>query len=551
MKAAILLFAALPVLHNGRVKPVDTVARSSLLMFSGKQTVKTEEKRLSATEWLLDVLFVPEKADRYKVFMVNDADVQALLGRGEKDGRFLSFTDLSPHIEEIRRQAEQAHRLEAPQRNRFQTAVVNLESRLTLYQRLKNTIQVEDTEDYTLELAVFSDSLLPGVRAVQAHMKGGKGDERALSRLAVFFERYKFLARAAAFRPLPPESGDDWLSMGDGLLEGLKSGRPHPAIRGLAFLSRDWRRGDEAAFAQAVSDTAKAVELRAPASVTRARWEVRFNRIQLFYWGILLYFLAAALALWRPKWAFALLGATFALHTVGLLARMWLEGRPPVTNLYSSAIFIGWFAVLLSLLLRKPFATLGGAAIGSITLIIAHNLTGSGDTMEMMRAVLDSNFWLGTHVVTVTIGYAATFLAGILAHVWILKRSPEKDLPKAVYGVVCFALFFSFVGTVLGGIWADQSWGRFWGWDPKENGAFLIVLWNAIILHCRWAGFIRDRGLMIMAVFGNIVTALSWFGVNMLGIGLHSYGFMDKAFWALALFCATQLSLMSWAASRK
>jgi ABC-type transport system involved in cytochrome c biogenesis permease subunit len=100
---------------------------------------------------------------------------------------------------------------------------------------------------------------------------------------------------------------------------------------------------------------------------------------------------------------------------------------------------------------------------------------------------------------------------------------------------------FSFIGTVLGGIWADQSWGRFWGWDPKENGAFLIVLWNAIILHARMGGYVRERGFMALAVLGDVVTALSWFGVNMLGIGLHSYGFMDKAAGWLGAFCALQL----------
>jgi hypothetical protein len=97
---------------------------------------------------------------------------------------------------------------------------------------------------------------------------------------------------------------------------------------------------------------------------------------------------------------------------------------------------------------------------------------------------------------------------------------------------------------VLGGIWADQSWGRFWGWDPKENGALLIVIWCAIMLHARWGGIVRERGLMIMAIFGNIVTAFSWFGVNMLGIGLHSYGFMDAAFKWLMLFNATQVCLI-------
>jgi ABC-type transport system involved in cytochrome c biogenesis permease subunit len=186
-------------------------------------------------------------------------------------------------------------------------------------------------------------------------------------------------------------------------------------------------------------------------------------------------------------------------------------------------------------------------------LIIAHHLAEQGDTMEMMRAVLDSNFWLSTHVVAITIGYSSTFLAGTLAHVYILRgfltssltKDQARTLARMTYGVVCFSLLMSFTGTVLGGIWADQSWGRFWGWDPKENGALMIVLWNAIILHARWGGYIRERGLMVMAVFGNVVTSLSWFGVNMLGIGLHSYGWMDKAFYWLSFFIATQLVVMA------
>jgi cytochrome c biogenesis factor len=129
-----------------------------------------------------------------------------------------------------------------------------------------------------------------------------------------------------------------------------------------------------------------------------------------------------------------------------------------------------------------------------------------------------------------------------------LTKQTADSLARMTYGVVCFATLFSFVGTVLGGIWADQSWGRFWGWDPKENGAVLIVLWCAIILHARWGGFIRQRGLMIMAIFGNVVTSFSWFGVNMLGVGLHSYGFMQKAFPWLVGFIVSQIALMAVAA---
>jgi ABC-type transport system involved in cytochrome c biogenesis permease subunit len=249
------------------------------------------------------------------------------------------------------------------------------------------------------------------------------------------------------------------------------------------------------------------------------------------------------------------------IHTFGLLFRMWLEGRPPVTNLYSSAIFIGWGCVILGIILERIFAVGLGSAVASfagfVTLVIAHNLSLDGDTMEMLRAVLDTNFWLATHVVVVTLGYASTFMAGLLGITYVLLglftpllkyKSGEMELggvlTKMAYGIVCFAALFCFTGTVLGGIWADQSWGRFWGWDPKENGALLIVLWNVIILHARWGGMIRERGLMNMVIFGNIVTSWSWFGVNMLGIGLHNYGFTEAAFKWLVLFATSQAALM-------
>jgi ABC-type transport system involved in cytochrome c biogenesis permease subunit len=204
---------------------------------------------------------------------------------------------------------------------------------------------------------------------------------------------------------------------------------------------------------------------------------------------------------------------------------------------------------VLERIFRDGIGIVASAFIGFVTLIIAHHLSLSGDTMEMLRAVLDTNFWLATHVVVITAGYASMFVAGILALVYIVRGfftrslfpATARSLNRMVYGIICFSTLFSFVGTILGGIWADQSWGRFWGWDPKENGALLIVIWCAIILHARWGGMIRERGLMAMAVFGNIVTAFSWFGVNMLGIGLHSYGFMDKAFNWLVLFSASQM----------
>jgi len=193
---------------------------------------------------------------------------------------------------------------------------------------------------------------------------------------------------------------------------------------------------------------------------------------------------------------------------------------------------------------------------------VAKNLiefSSAGDTLEPMRAVLNSNFWLTTHVITITIGYGAMFVAGLIGITYVLwavlgtgmSKSSANALYAACYGTIGFATILSFIGTMTGGIWADQSWGRFWGWDPKENGALLIVLWCAVLLHARWGGLVRRRGFLALAIFGNIVTAWSWFGTNMLGIGLHSYGFMDSAFWWLAGFAISQLLIMALAAMPK
>ncbi|MCH2570492.1 MAG: cytochrome c biogenesis protein CcsA [Planctomycetes bacterium] len=208
--------------------------------------------------------------------------------------------------------------------------------------------------------------------------------------------------------------------------------------------------------------------------------------------------------------------------------------------------------MLLEGIFRNGIGNVVCGVTGFLTLRIADGLAGDGDTMEMMQAVLDTNFWLATHVTCITFGYSATFLAGFLGILFVLlglftktlSQKGMQTLGRMIYGIVCFATLLSFVGTVLGGIWADQSWGRFWGWDPKENGALIIVLWNALILHARWGGMIRQRGVAVLAITGNIVTAWSWFGVNLLGVGLHSYGFLSSTQDWLLLFATSQLALV-------
>lgn len=566
-KASVEAFARLPVLEGGRVKPMDSFARNSLLLIRGTQSLPVEGRTMPAAEWLLEAMFKPESADTLKVFVIDDPDVLGLLGLEQGGERRFAYWQVEPKRDEVGRQAQAAERLDAAKRTRFQSAVVALGHRLDLYERIKNTVMVAGSDDPAEELAAFGTALPGALRAVHAPGKASARDRASMKALAQLLERYQFLARAAAFRPLPPRRGepdDAWTSYGEAVLAPGHGREPHPGLSSYALLARGWRKGDVSAFSSAARELSEWDAENRPADARRARQEVLFNKAQPFVSGMALYIgaLLAVFAWWATRRAEAraaagaLFYAALAVHTLGLFARIVLQGRPPVTNLYSSAVFVGWAAALLGAFAerahKKGFAWAGGALLGFCTLLIAQHLSASGDTMEMMRAVLDSNFWLGTHVVTVTIGYASTFLAGALGAAWVLRRQfvaePDAETTKALvslaYGVVAFSVLFSFVGTTLGGIWADQSWGRFWGWDPKENGALLIVLWNALILHARFAGYARERGFMTMTVFGNVVTALSWFGVNMLGIGLHSYGFMDKAFYWLSAFCASQLMVM-------
>ena len=534
-------FAKIPVTAEGRVKPMDTVARSALAIIGGKQTARVGEETLPAVRWMLDVIAKPQAANAYPVFRVDHPDVKALIGvgpgtpGGDEKKRF-SFDEIMAHRERLAEQAERAEAVKANSRNAYQKHLLDLVEQLNLYGRMQQmqypfVVPPMDGHDWRpIAAVVHADH--PGHEA-HAHEVG----------------------------PTPPEA------------------------TAFTAILQAYGAGDAVTFNRLAAEFADSAAERSPGEAQKASFEVVFNRLAPFYQGTVLYVLSFVLAFGAVllmaredgRWArrlgvtaVTLMGVGFLVHTFGIAARVYLQGYAPVTNLYSSAVFIGWVAVLVGLLMERVFrnriATIVASAIGFATLIIAHNLA-DGDTMQMMQAVLDSNFWLSTHVITVTVGYAATFLAGAFGAAFILvgvytpylTKDAAKALTKMMYGTVAFALFFSFVGTVLGGIWADQSWGRFWGWDPKENGAVLIVLMNAIILHARWGGMIRERGVAVLSIVGSIVTLWSWFGTNMLGVGLHSYGFMDSAlFWMtvaviahLAVASAGLIPVARWASAER
>jgi ABC-type transport system involved in cytochrome c biogenesis permease subunit len=508
---AIHEFGKIPVIDNGRIKPLDSIARTQLRVVSDTETFKDDQGRSApAIRWLLDVMVdtldSKETARSHKVFRIYHPQVRHALGlEGEREGYRFSireFGDRLPNLGEQIRQAVDKQHAEKPL-DEQDRELLKFQRRLTAFQAV-------------------SRFQLP-------HL-------------------------------VPPSNGQtEWRTLPDAMQP--TTSRDENAMSFVRILEA-YAKGDAAAFNGETAAYLARVSGAFPVESGKSGLEAAFNRMEPFNTCGALYLIAfvlscGALLGWsRPlnRSAFSLIAVVWVAHTLALATRIYLSGRAPVTNLYSSAIFIGWggvlFGLAFELIFKVGIGNMVAAKSGFLTLLVAYVLAADGDTMEVLQAVLDTNFWLWTHVTCITLGYAASYVAGLIGLIYLLMglftrgltAEMRTILARMTYGTVCFAMFFSFVGTVLGGLWADDSWGRFWGWDPKENGALMIVLWNALILHARWGGLVRERGLALLTVFGNVVVSWSWFGVNELSVGLHSYGFTEgRAKW-LAIFMLSQVA---------
>jgi ABC-type transport system involved in cytochrome c biogenesis permease subunit len=532
-------FAHFPVKYEGRKKPIDTLARNMLTLLSDKQSVRVDGEKRSAAQWLLDNISGRREAMDYKVFRIENLDLLSSLGLDERKGFRYSYRELMPALGKLDAATRSAYGKNEQQRDLYDKQVMKVAHKVYSYQNA---------------MASFEDP-------------SGLPEEQVM----VTAQRYMRLEGQSIPLTIPPSAGNArWRPLMSSLLANHPSMqavtghamKPDPMAVQFGVMLAAYRTENVTLFNEAVQEYGQLVQAESPEAFEKLSFETFYNRLDAFMKSAELYLLVFVISCfgWMARKrgpisaALALMISAFIPHTFAIIARVFLSGYPPVTNLYSSAIFIGWAAVLAGIVLELGYrkaegmGNLVGGVAGFITLLIAHFLAGDGDTMEQMRAVLDTRFWLATHVITITLGYMATFVAGTLGVFYIiaglftrrLDEATNDNMYRMMYGVTCFALLLSFVGTVLGGLWADDSWGRFWGWDPKENGALLIVIWTAIMLHARYGMMVKSRGFAVMAVFGNIVTAWSWFGVNQLSVGLHSYGFTQSASFWLLVFVISQ-----------
>ncbi len=628
----------IPLVYEGRMKPLDTLARNSMLILSDSESfalydvtlnelgtkpdqvklavqntkpepalakvddsklpqlvlqgapsyqahaltaeleelgakVKLKRRGQPAMRWLMELMSRPRVADSYPIFRIENPAVLDKLGLSPREGLRYAYTEFEARLDkDLADEFTEAAKLEQEspeQLDTYQRKLLEFEKKRRLYLKLRLSFTVAKPETEA-EARQFMQ-LLEQLQRTQPPLSVPPSQDEA----------------PETSGPLGGLAGDGkpswevfpmaWLQNTIRSAQGLK---PNPYFEGLQQVMATYQKAFEepaaelnkaenaptpaeaaaklrAKFNQAVTDYRQlaAANPEITPLESKIQFESYFNSVSPFFYAASFYLAAFVLtALSWLGWSKALSRAalwlicfTFLIHTFALLGRMYISGRPPVTNLYSSAVFIGWgmvlFGIVIDSIYRIGVGNIVASVAGFATLGIAHFLSGDGDTFVVMQAVLDTQFWLATHVTCITLGYATTYLAGLVGLIYIiagvatpsLTPKLERDLYRITYGTLCFSLFFSFVGTVLGGLWADDSWGRFWGWDPKENGALIIVLWNALVLHARWDGMVRERGTAVLSVAGMMFVSWSWFGVNELGAGLHSYGFTEGVMLSLAI----------------
>ncbi|HUU06137.1 MAG TPA: cytochrome c biogenesis protein CcsA [Patescibacteria group bacterium] len=523
-------FRRLAVLEQGRKKPLDTYARNLLKQFSGRSTLNG----MDACAWLARVLFVPDETLEDKLFLINQPDVLAALGmEGDGRGRF-SYAQLRPGLARLHELAFRYTEQDEASGGRVENEIIRLFYNVSAFNSLLHAFHFAR----------------PGETA--------SGDPRRAPPLP-------------ALLPLAGSPDEQWLGPAQAFARG--SSLPAAMQREISLLAQAaqaYVQADGSDFKCALDSFSRSVRNRLPpGAITPGKLslEVFYNRLDPFFKAELIYVLALlllifSLALSRThldRWGWLCLLLGFLFHTFGLAARMLIMNRPPVTNLYETFIFVAWAGAAMGLLMawwqKQPLGILTGAISGLIFLVIAGRYSLDGDTMGMLAAVLDSNLWLATHVVTISLGYAGCVVAGIIGHVVLVQelldpRSPAAaGTARSMYAALAFGLTLTSIGTVMGGIWADQSWGRFWGWDPKENGALLIIIWCAILFHARLAGWIGQLGMAAGSIVAIITVVMAWFGVNLLGVGLHAYGFTSGAARGLLAFVVAELLFLTVALS--
>jgi len=511
----------LAIQDGGRVKPLDTFARELAKRVQGAKPFGFERVvGLEPTLWLLASHAAPERWQAEPILKVTHAGLRQAAALPAGRDRF-SLQELAEHeglrsaVAAVRTKLEHDEDLDPIDRE-----VLELEATLAAYQGVLTGegLRVVPHPDDP-KAAWFS---LADVHSPEAADIPQLGRVRALS---------------------------------DAMLLAYRAGD----LPGVTTAARAFS-GRLAELAPAVYPDAK-----------QLRMEVHYNGLKPFRAAWVSY-LAGFLALlasfplasrWLKLAGYGALVAGFLPNSYGLVLRVLISGRPPVTNMYETIVFVAWGGVLFALVFEAVYKThvfaACAGALGALALIIAEGVPIFDGAIAPLVPVLRDNMWLTVHVLTIMLGYAAFTLAMGIGHLnlglYFFRPGDVvlfKRLSLFLYRALQVGTLFLAVGTLLGGVWASYSWGRFWGWDPKETWALIALLGYLAVLHGRFAGWIKDFGMAVGSILGYLLVLMAWYGVNyILGTGLHSYGFGSGGYWYVGSFVAFEALVIAAAALRR
>jgi len=513
----------IPTQSGGRIKPFDEFSRETVLSLTGMRSFG----KMDPSEMILSIMVNPKEWSELPIIRISNDDLKKQL-----------LVDLAQKY--------------------FSPAEL-----------MKNNVFLQYAQGISGEGAQVTSKGID----VTTSKKDPRTEE--LKRVVDRVSRFQSLVSGQLWMVVPDQTDTNqtaekkWLSLNAAMK--LDTPQLH-AVMGLlkAYLEKDTD-----AFQKSAEQARESIALITPGfedAKPKLKAEVLYNQLRPFLNAMIFYLIAGILWMFAKRYSFPrMLAKLFTavamiMHILGFALRCYVAGRPPVTNMYESIIWVSFgvmvFALLIYVKHRQHILLTVSTTLAGLALFAADTAPLVMDpTIRPLVPVLRSNYWLTIHVLTITLSYAAFMLAMGISNVSLFQftRKPSEAVEQRInllnmlsYRALMFGTVFIAAGTILGGIWADYSWGRFWGWDPKEVWALIALLSYIAILHARYTGWIGKYTFPLWSVICYSTVLMAWYGVNfILGVGLHSYGFSSGGQAVMAGFIILQGTYCTWVQIRK
>jgi cytochrome c-type biogenesis protein CcsB len=507
---------------DGRKKPLDTVALETVEKLTGKKAFLDSEsgRQMEPMDVLMSMWFQTRDWSKAPVILVNYKPLREKLGL-PLDQKYFAYNQLAT--------------------DRFREMLGRIEQKESGKQKVDLTHEEREAQIVGERLQLLDAAVGPQSLAVVPHPSSGKSAWVPVTEIAKYYGADKEAELQNIFKTLAG-----------------------------AYVQRD-----PSAFAAASGQLRSFLVALSPSvypTFASLQREVHYNSFHPFRKAWMFYLAAFVwmLATWRSRntavyWmGVAMFMAGVAVHAWGFYLRIMISGRPPITNMYESVVWVSFgaalFAMILELVYRPRYYVVAVAPLSVVMLLLADQFPAVLDpSIGPLVPVLRDNFWLSVHVPTITLGYAAFAVAMGVGHIalgyYLFAPTARETIVKIenfIYRAMQIGVLLLAAGTILGGIWAHYAWGRFWGWDPKETWALIALVSYLIPLHGRLAGWLSNFALTVSSVVCFMAVLMAWYGVNfVLGKGLHSYGFGVGGFSYVIGYVAVELALVGFATWRR